>query len=1414
MDGLIELQEGSGNSNGNTDSLQQYITANQDKVIDDWSYVANTSSVGKFGSYTLSLVQAFKSESITKELKNTLGVRILKAELKGIYRAFNTYKPVQTLPALALLEQIAIYCGNEVYNNFDFTFKTIPRLVSNPPYRSAFLKFYMECIRHSSAPVRRELLSNRKIFSAWVGKMSLEDGDELICQSLDVLKSCVLKDTAVFTKSAKMGLFNDWTLKNMVKILSVNPSEAVVLQISSFLIQLLCDKTYGVHIPHGDDRLALSFLKIVKPWENVAQMDLVIRLLKELPNIQVQYFDNLAISYPLTPKVSMWWFSYSVLHARFAKLDVEYDSLKNDFKLDTQIISKLILPSTVTKQALLQSLQFKESNLIRFQAAEIILFSLRKLQTLIKEFYEPMQLDPSVLIDEIFNRLPEVQIFSKQCQPELLQASYLAILNTMCHIRPLNVVLPMPLVAKSVTGVQLILQQNILEIQTFTGEQTKWWNPTKNEPSLFTQLLISASYNPKLTDTCIRLLDHLAAPTQMFAELETLATFGSSLIYTLFAAKFKTKLVYELLDQAAMRAVNQPYQYIDKLPAAVGKVSPFIIALFDQYQHFKSKDTDSEVLNWLVSFSNCLKVLGEDHNDLVTLYGIQDEPKYNLDECFDFVLGANEKSVMNRHDLVLKISNNLEVCAVLYRAANTSNKKLRDFLLANIPADKLPLLLKPAAFELFMNAENLRPYLSLLSDVHIEESSAFVTALQSSDLWELGISFETTKFLVHKLVETKNGEVLKELNKREFILPSEIVVNLLDVDEIADNMNMMETGSLEFDPAWFQKCSTVDVVCAAIKASGEVPDDMIDAKVLAAVSLYKPEKLPSSTLEVARKSIDAGKSDGIIIASSFTHLTDEVWNSLVQYISSGKSNKNHSVLLPELIKLSKLSSESSEVAQSMRPLWLKVVVQQLTKHYLNQKVSDDVINFISLFNSEVLNSDAPSIFNDVNSNSVRALMEAAINYDDNPKTYELVARLSLQFRQSKNFSGEYSSQLLTTLLEKPLQSSISESLLILALFEPRFSSTRAIQNGVLSRYSGSLSCVDSILFYVLELIESNRQRSWVDDVESWDIRPTAKTLNAVSNEYEQDPLFLLKDNKIYVTLDELRIKDTVSQFEPIPDFSLESTRYDDWITITQKYISNSPENCSSLYNNTFLLNAIISCEQLETNLDSLLQSGLLSFVFCCAADPKLADTACAYLAHVFEILTSKPPFKDSSAVRMLIGKLLMVRETQEVPTFIPLLMANMTLVIAKPNHFLYDKVSSWLLASPQIKTHEVPLIKMIQDSQSDLKTRELLWIFSALRSSIINSATVEFYEQQGILDWCLSHFKLIDTKYKPLREAVHGLINKITEIHGGSSALINGAGVLAVQEMEPRVAYSSGSKCLSRWTEIDTTRLLQNSVSN
>lgn len=1432
MDQLVALLSARTDTS-NDPKIIEYSVAAKEQLVSDWAYAAGTSNHGGYGTYTLALATLLEVSEFPKNEATAIAKRIISQESKVIYRALTLMRQAQTIPTLSLLKRFAILIPNELDQEFDFTLRVIPKILGQQPFRSAFLDFFMELVSRSPASIRRELLANRKVFSGWFGKLGQEDGEQTVISTFDLMRERVLKDTVVFTKSTKMGLFNDWTLKNIQRILSTPQiSEVLAEKICRFLVTLLCDRNYGVRMP-GENRLALSFLKIVKPWENKAQMDLTVRLLEEMPELVVPYFDALVVAYPLTPKVSMWWFSFSVLHIRTLKLSASYHQALHSPRIDD--IARWVLPATISRSAMQQALQFKESPLIQFQAAQITLFALRRLRSVIDDVSTTDVLDTNSLMDIVLTRLPEPQLFSKPVDRDLLSTTHLIILKEFCQLRPQSVSISIPLDAHEVSGLKLIQAEQILEVQTYTSDQTRWWNSNKEGSSLFLQLVEFSTFNLVLADKSSKLLQHLVEPTQLFADLPTLAHPIDALIFTLGsysqAHQQVNILVWDLLEQTVQRTVRSPYQYIDQVKS--NKVSPFLVGLVEQYvEHFSKKDTPEISLSlWVRSFARSLQVLGEEPSIISSLMERLDSvssklPTQKSEEYFDFILDESDRTILNRQDLILKINNKLELAATIHRASFTQNSEVRNYLLASIPATFLDLLASsPAAFLPFLEGPGPST-IAFISVLDGRKSQALSTALETSNNWSLALQLVSTDFLLSQLSFLPGSDtqkrVINELTRREHVLSDEFIEANLNTPGIAENLNLREPLSLDavFGVSLIKRARSASLISSLIRVSGAYDNSQqlpIDSQVLIAVAKYARSQLDEhEAFAIALKLLNSEGSEisGVSIVAQFAEtlkhghepIKQEIWAACGKYIESARHGLHKSVLSADFLSL-------MELAPPYMARLLKVAVHQITLKCAEHRYDEEARLFIERFVSDGVFLEL--LWSHVHPNAINALIEASMREQRSPETYELVTKIALKERESLKETRGASSKLtglahLLTIFEhtRPSECSVELALVIYSLFitDPFANATLEVEQGIIARYDGSPSPKDRILLQTLEGVEAQRQRSWIDHVESWDVRPAFSTSAQKVDDYGLDPLTVIKgDSMIFVTIDEQRVYNTINTWEVETSWRLDfnSCKYNELVSSLNSYKARLPESASQLYDTSFMLSCLTSCDQLIRNLDSVLNSGLLSFLICCLSSQEHRDDATRLLKLIFKRL-AEIQSKDQVGMRLLLGKILMfssnlIEKELEMPSHIPPMVGQIALVISRPNHFMAEKVHRWLLSGPKIQDFEVPMFKTIMESQAEYKARELLWLLNLLIAGAVDRSAVQYFVKVGIIEWVLAQASLMNPKSQLIKESALRLIDRIEKVRGGASVLVTSSGALAVPAIKNRVFQAANPTITREW---------------
>lgn len=1389
---------------GDAQELAGFLQKKSETIVSDWAYAAGTSNQAKMSSTTIlmcRLLEACQTATLQPFGTKIIGM-IIKDHLRVIYRSLFVAKPRLSTPALDLLRIICIFPGgstaSDLYNSFDFSLKIISKILADQELRKPFIKFYLAFIEHSPSAVRKDLTSQRKIVSGWFSKIDT-DPEEIVLETLRVFKEFVVKDRT-FTKTAKIGLFNDWTLKHFVKLLN---RADVGASVADFLYFMLTDTEYGVHFSdrgcYGEpnNKLALSLLRMLKPWESQHQMDLAVNLMKSYTELVSPYFTGLQATFSFSPKVSMFWFSFAVLHAKAISLPIpEFDSVHSP--LD-DAVAACILPPTLTRAALTGGLTFGESSLVRFQTAQIVLFALRKLRTVL-DIYEQRVWDSTKVLSEVMERLPEVHLFLKPSSPQLLQTTCLACLREYCSIAPPASILPSALTGvldkEHVSGLELVNAYDILEVQTVMTGQAKWWNRGNDKMSFFTKLVKFACYNPNLAGQCAKLLQSLVEKTLAFQNI-TFVRPIDVLLYSLEVVlptieKTEQEKLWAIIDESISRSVVTPYPYVDRFAA---NISPFAVALVDQWKHVDKNTPNKNVLNWIASFVRDLGIIGEDTTAVGHLLEELGDVKLNLplDDYFEFVISAPVDNVSSRDDIIFKISTPLEFMATVHRAASTPT--LASFLLSNLPQALIHYLVEPLCSHLLLNDSTYRIYLKTLRENELS-SPALSADLEGTPFWLEALDFLSNEYLIEKFSETKNEEIIAVLTQRGVPLPLDLALDNLWLSE---NFKLQKIDSELAEKLFdeLMKESNIKSICSVIEASNFYnPKLPSDPMILLAASQFAPsyiaEESISSFIETALERIE-DQPDVILKLMNMwkTKLDSDQLSLLDEYVGTIKRALN-----PDIARLSDvIDGPGSQI-------WLKRSVLQLTKVLAMSQSSASVREFVEEF-SIYLSKRRASIWTAVNSNSLNALITTILGSEFTVDLMGLACRLVFAVRNAQSINH---TEHLQTLMQRPVPKGKQEyamvSILLWRLFmvDPTMNSTSQIQDGLLCFYNGSWEGSSQLVFQVLEIIESNLSASWVDKVTAWELRG-----EELVDDYEIPPLVTNTGNTLQVTLEKAKILATCQNYDSEAKLQAVQTglSFDEVQELLEKHdIEHPPFG----YHDEFLVNALASCDYIikedKVDVRAMVESNALAFVLCCLAskNQNVVYTAVQLLTAVATSLMGEEKiYREQISTQLVVNKVLTYIQTKgPLPCHLAILAAEILNVVTKPGHFLHEPASDWLLLGPSIKEYDMPLFKSIQASTTEHKPREMLWLVEAYKHALIDRSVVNIYIKNGLIEWLLTQMAQLTPKSFQLKRAIEQFLSKVEEI-GGSMNLIGRHAALVWPNPDAKLVNSVPKDKIFNW---------------
>ncbi|RCI10363.1 hypothetical protein L249_4299 [Ophiocordyceps polyrhachis-furcata BCC 54312] len=452
LDDIISDQ---GNREDNLAILQQYLDATKPKddsqdavhlqdIMDMWSFAAQVNDDGVMSSVAvvLALLLRVASDSL-KLVSHGLGVcqtilqeRHLKCLSKNL--ASENRKAFIISPTLRLLRAAACLDGGayakSIVRASDYTFTSLSRNLElghagpgpEDPGKSSIrtnaVRFFLTCVKHLNSQGRKELLSQRHLFSRLTYSIK-SDPPDVALEILDVLRCCVLMDSKI-PREAKFRNFNTRTLLRILALYSLPGGDAdkenpVSERAHEFLMCVCTTPAAGVLYPYKglypkeledeqsdhaasrqaetrlDDKqtgqfdtdvpvynFALAeFANKLRPWACTKQSQLLVAMFTAAPELIAKYLhDNRFFTFE--PKDSMTWVGYAAFLFDIISIPLP-PSFGNPSRYaegppPTSVLLDNILPPAVTHKVLVRCFSLK-SDVTSLFATKILVAALEKL---------------------------------------------------------------------------------------------------------------------------------------------------------------------------------------------------------------------------------------------------------------------------------------------------------------------------------------------------------------------------------------------------------------------------------------------------------------------------------------------------------------------------------------------------------------------------------------------------------------------------------------------------------------------------------------------------------------------------------------------------------------------------------------------------------------------------------------------------------------------------------------------------------------------------------------------------------------------------------------------------------------------------------------------------------------------------
>ncbi|RDA95169.1 hypothetical protein CP533_1909 [Ophiocordyceps camponoti-saundersi (nom. inval.)] len=452
---LDDIFSNKDNRQDNLAILQQYLEdikpqdASQDAVylqdiMDMWSFAVQVNDDGVMSSVAvvLALLLRVVSDSL-KLVSHGLGVcqtLLQERQLKSISKnlASENRKAFIISPTLRLLREAACLDGGayakSIVRASDYTFTSLSRNLelghSGPgaeepgksSVRTNAVRFFLTCLKHLNSQGRKELLSQRHLFSRLTYSIK-SDPPQVALETLDVLRTYVLMDSKI-PREAKFRNFNTRTLLRLLALYSSpggdpDMENPLSEKAHEFLMYVCTNSVAGVLYPykglypkdledeqsdHASSRQVESrlddnqsgqfdqdvpvynfalaeFANKLRPWACTKQSQLLIAMFTAAPELIAKYFhDNRFFTFE--PKDSMTWVGYAAF--LFDTISIPLPpSFGNPSRYaesppPTSVLLDNILPPAVTQKVLVRCFSLK-SDVTSLFATKILVAALEKL---------------------------------------------------------------------------------------------------------------------------------------------------------------------------------------------------------------------------------------------------------------------------------------------------------------------------------------------------------------------------------------------------------------------------------------------------------------------------------------------------------------------------------------------------------------------------------------------------------------------------------------------------------------------------------------------------------------------------------------------------------------------------------------------------------------------------------------------------------------------------------------------------------------------------------------------------------------------------------------------------------------------------------------------------------------------------
>lgn len=557
----------------------------------------------------------------------------------------------------------------------------------------------------------------------------------------------------------------------------------------------------------------------------------------------------------------------------------------------------------------------------------------------------------------------------------------------------------------------------------------------------------------------------------------------------------------------------------------------------------------------------------------------------------------------------------------------------------------------------------------------------------------------------------------------------------------------------------------------------------------------------------------------------------ELISQIFKYVEINGFKKSS---IPEFANLIYQVIKSTANLHDEIKLWLHKSMLYITKKLAEVKdLSENFIKFLNGIKNiiRLIPSINSSIWQIVPTTVINAQLEVILNHNEwvlESNILEFVNCTLMTAKQSKGVLYERLLQIfvnnecnvLNALPSKSNNRSRFESALVLSnlfFMNPTKNSTSILLEKIVILYLGSIRLEDLIIKSVLVTIEANLMKSWISLILNWEL---AEETSGDDLELIGEERLILKDKKTFaIALNKNFIRNSISNggmsySTPKPPNclnSIQSNKFEfreAWDATESFYEANralvNQEYQQTIYDPEFLMLLIINNNELvqvDSNEDTgdlkimfdiknLIDSHILQLlvVNLSSSDELVHNISKNLISGILKSLETTESFKDKNLFKVYLSNILHTLRgaDNEISPLVWYFYSSLIPILANPGHFLYERSFRYILSTPTIKKHDIPLYTPITTSASkDLEFendesyyKQISWLIQNLIVGTKLVADLNVLKVKGVIEWIMN---LLNSPFitNNIKTLILNFIYVIQKIDQGSDMLITKYAILA-----------------------------------